>query len=107
MDQSEMGNPTSTPQLPELIRGPNGWSGKCDDFRVVDNVINIKKNSDANFSLTPSVEQRARRVDDEGIFTQHVQLGQNEPIYQLWMSKIGPYLGDWVLGKGRNGASLI
>jgi len=96
-----MGNPTAPPWLPELIRGPNGWSGRCDDFRVVDNVINIR-NSDANSNHTPSAEQRERQVDDEGVFQQHVQLAMNEPIYQLWMNKIGPYLGDWVLGKGRN-----
>ncbi len=101
-----MGNPTAPSRLPELIQGPQGWSGKCDDFRVVDNVINIK-NSDANSNRTPSVEQRERRVDEEGIFQQHVQLAQNEHTYQLWMGKIGPYLGDWVLGKGRHGASLI
>jgi len=96
---------TAPSWLPELIKGPNGWSGRCDVFRVVDNVINIK-NSDANSNRTPSVEQRERRVE-EGIFQQHVQLSSNEHIYQLWMCKIGPYLGDWVLGKGRHGASLF
>jgi len=104
MDQSEMSNPTARP-LPELRKGPNGgWWGKCDEFRVVDNVINIKI-SDANSNRTPTQEQRERRLDDEGNFSQHVHQSSDDHIYQLWMGKIGPYLGDWVLGKGQHGAS--
>jgi len=97
-----MSNPTAR-LLPELRKGPNGWWGKCDEFRVVDNVINIKI-SDANPNRVPTQEQRERRVDDEGDFSQHVQQFRGDHVFELWMGKIGPYLGDWVLGKGRHGA---
>lgn len=97
-----MSNPTARLLL-ELRKGPNGWWGKCDEFRVVDNVMNIKI-SDANPNRVPTQEQRERRVDDEGDFSQHVQQFRGDHVFELWMGKIGPYLGDWVLGKGRHGA---
>ena len=108
MEQSEITNLTLPPEpqdtftLPILEKNANGWEGKCKTFRVVHNVINIKY-SDGNPNRVPSAEQRVRTVDDEGNFSHHVQLSENEEIFQLWMRKIGPYLGDWVLGKGRNG----
>jgi hypothetical protein len=38
-------------------------------------------------------------LDEDGIFSEHVLVPYDDHIYQLWMHKIGPYLGDWVLGK--------
>ena len=114
MDQSEIGNPT-TPHdnivtlVPELRKSKDGWSGKGwsprgETWRVVNNIIKIK-HSDGNPTRAPCFEQRQRMVDDQGNFSVHVLLGQNDPLYQLWMRKIGPYLADWVLGKSRYGAS--
>lgn len=113
MDQSEMGNPTapydsSVMPTPELRKGDRGWSGKGwttkgETWRVVDNVIKIKF-SDADPSRVPTPEQRIRTVDEEGNFSHHVLMSEDHELYQLWMRKIGPYLGDWVLGKGRYGA---
>ncbi|KAI0252016.1 hypothetical protein BJV78DRAFT_1153994 [Lactifluus subvellereus] len=83
-----------------LKKGRNGWNGKCDDFRVIDNVVRIKK-TDARPSHVPSEAQRQLTWDEEGKnFSQHIQLPPDDHLYQLWMFKIGPYLGDWVLGKG-------
>ena len=105
MDQSAMGNLAAPLPFPELRKGLNGWSGKCDEFRVVDNVINIKI-SDGDSNRSPSQEQRELRIDSEGVFSQHVLLSQDHDLYQLWMRKIGPYLGDWVLERGRHGTSI-
>jgi hypothetical protein len=108
MDQSETGNPPAQQEgatsLPRLVHGPNGWTGRSKDFRVFENVIRIKE-SDANPAYVPSEQQRQRTVDEEGNFSQHVELPSNHHLYQLWMDKIGPYLADWVLGKSRNGTS--
>jgi len=107
MEQSEITNLTLPPELqdtftlPTLTRNSNGWEGKCKTFRVVHNVINIK-HSDGDPNRVPSAEQRVRTIDDEGNFSVHVKISENDPLFQLWMHKIGPYLGDWVLGKGRN-----
>ena len=111
--ESEMGHPTvphnNVTLVPELRKGKDGWSGKGwtedgETWRVVNNVIKIKC-SDANPNRVPSWEQRRRTVDDEGNFSQYVQLGEQDGLYQLWMRKIGPYIADWVLGKGIYGAS--
>jgi Transcription-silencing protein, cryptic loci regulator Clr2 len=88
--------------VPLLQRGPNGWSGQGQNFKIVNNVIKIKV-TDASLGHVPSTEQRLRIMDDQGNFSQHVQVGRDDDLYKLWMSKIGPYLADWVLGKGRNG----
>ncbi|KAH9046764.1 hypothetical protein EDB84DRAFT_1435312 [Lactarius hengduanensis] len=37
--------------------------------------------------------------DESGNFSQHVQQFKGDPVFQLWMTKIGPYLADWVLDK--------
>lgn len=92
--------------LPALKKSINGWSGKGDNFRVVENVIKIKK-TDAHPSHVPSEDLRQLTMDNEGIFSQYVQPATGSDIYQLWMRKIGPYLGDWVLGKNRYGAIII
>lgn len=110
--ESETGYPTAPHDMnlvQDLRRGPNGWSGKGwiadrEIWRVWNNIIKIKS-SDANSTRVPGMEQRKRTVDDEGNFSQWVQLGEEEYLYQLWMRKIGPYLADWVLGKGRHGTS--
>lgn len=89
--------------LPRLHHGPDGWSGSGPHFRIVGNVIKIKE-SDANITHVPNEEQRRRVYDEEGNFSEHVQQTTDDRLYQLWMRKIGPYLGDWVLGKGHRGA---
>jgi hypothetical protein len=90
--------------VPKLTRGGDGWNGKSENWRVVDNIIRIK-NSDGSLKHVPTPEQRIRTVDNEGHFSHHVQINSGDPLYQLWVGKIGPYLGDWVLGKARHGAS--
>jgi hypothetical protein len=64
----------------------------------VGNVIKVK-NSDADPSILPSRQQRRKMFDDSGNYSQHVQQARGDPVFQLWMNKIGPYLADWVLDK--------
>jgi hypothetical protein len=87
----------------QLHRGPYGWSGTGNFYRVRDNVIKIK-NSDADKDHVPTQEQRVFAYDAQDNFSQHVLLAKNDDIYQLWMVKIGPCLADWVLGKNPEGA---
>jgi hypothetical protein len=42
-----------------------------------------------------------------GNFSEHVLLQSGDDLYHLWMDKIGPYLGDWVLGMSRYGMFII
>ncbi|KAH9967077.1 hypothetical protein BGW80DRAFT_1562845 [Lactifluus volemus] len=93
------------PLVPLLQRGPTGWFGQGPNYRILDNVIKIKV-TDASLGHRPSELQRLRVMDDQGNFSQHIQVAQNDELYKLWMSKIGPYLADWVLGKGRNASPL-
>ncbi|KAI9464298.1 hypothetical protein F5148DRAFT_186266 [Russula earlei] len=98
MGQSDV-EPQGNPELQyDLKRGQKGWNGKGEFFRVLDNVIRIK-HTDANFQNTPSAEERIRTVDDEGNFSQYSLIEIGSPLHRLWMDKIGPYLGDWVLRK--------
>jgi hypothetical protein len=92
--------------LPVLKKGPDGWSGKAENFNVRGNIIKIKV-TDANPSYLPTEEQRQRTVDKEGNFSQHVQLPVGDDLHHLWMCKIGPYLADWVLEKSRYGAFIV
>ena len=102
----------TAPLVPELRRGENGWSGRGwsadepETWRVVNNIIKIKY-SDGDHSRVPSWEQRQRTVDDERNFSQYLQLDRGNHLYELWMRKIGRYLGDWVLCKNPYGASEI
>jgi hypothetical protein len=91
--------------LPVLRKGRDGWSGKAENFNVRDNVIKIKV-TDANPSYVPTVEQRQLTMDEEGNFSQHVQLNASDDLFQLWMCKIGPYLADWGLNKNPYGAFI-
>jgi len=104
--QSNMGN--STEAQPEenpykLKKGGQGWEGSSEHFRVRYNVIKIK-NTDANPINLPSLEERQWMGDENGNFSHHIPIpfDDSDGLYRLWMDKIGPYLGDWVLGKGRN-----
>ena len=87
----------SSPEY-KLVLGHDGWNGGNRNFRVVDNVIKIKK-TDADPSITPSEEQRHKMYDSTGNFSQHVQLYRKDGLFQLWMHKIGRYVADWVLDK--------
>ena len=92
---------TSTDESPpkyKLELDRNGWKCTSQHFRVVSNVIKIK-NSDAEADITPSEQQRHKTVDHLGNFSQHKQQYRTDPLFQLWMNKIGPYLADWVLDK--------
>ncbi|KAH9983531.1 hypothetical protein BJV74DRAFT_952425 [Russula compacta] len=100
MDNSTSTEPQEGNALPKLLYHPEGWTGSGPHFRVIGNVIKIKE-SDGISTHVPSEQQRRRVYDEEGNCSEHVQLPVNDRIYQLWMNKIGPYLGDWVLGKGR------
>jgi hypothetical protein len=98
-DQSHPNTPTDvSPQDFRLARGHDGWGGGNRRFRVVGNVIKVK-NSDADPSILPSRQQRRKMFDDSGNYSQHVQQARGDPVFQLWMNKIGPYLADWVLDK--------
>ncbi|KAI9432472.1 hypothetical protein H4582DRAFT_1995520 [Lactarius indigo] len=106
MNQSETASPTEeSPPDFQLRRGRDGWSGGNQRFRVVDNMIKIKK-SDADPKHVPSEQQRHKVYDDSGNFSQHVQQFQGDHVFQLWMSKIGPYLADWVLDKRNDPTAL-
>ena len=94
MNQSE----TTARSPTDLYRDGDGWSGANDRFRVVQNVIKIKK-SDADPHIVPSEQQRVKMYDELGNYSQHVQLYNTDYVFQLWMNKIGPYLADWVLDK--------
>ncbi|KAF8471344.1 hypothetical protein DFH94DRAFT_674345 [Russula ochroleuca] len=93
-----MATSTDSQENGQLTLGPDGWEGEGKYFGVRYNVIKIK-NTDAETSHAPSAKQRLGTKDEDGIFSQHEQLEMKDPIYQLWMFKIGPYLADWVLGK--------
>jgi transcription-silencing protein Clr2 (cryptic loci regulator) len=84
-------------------KGPNGYNGTGEHFRVVGSVIGIK-NSDGVGDHLPREDQRQRRMDKEGIFSFYEQQDKDSDMYRDWMWKIGPYLADWVLGLPRNGA---
>lgn len=88
-----------------LHQSLNGWSGGNERFRVVDNMIKIKK-SDADPKNVPSEQQRRKLYDESGNFSQHVQQFKGDPVFQLWMTKIGPYLADWVLDKRNDPTAL-
>jgi len=101
MNQSEMGN--SSGAQPEgnpyrLQRGVNGWSGSTESFGVRLNIIKIKY-SDADPNNVPPEEERLYTIDQGGNFSQHLLIGPGHDLHRLWMDKIGPYLGHWVLGK--------
>lgn len=99
MDQSHTNTPTDeSPQDFRLARGYDGWGGGNRNFRVVGNMIKIK-NSDADPNILPTEQQRRKMYDESGNYSQHVQQYQKDPVFQLWMSKVGPYLADWVLDK--------
>jgi Transcription-silencing protein, cryptic loci regulator Clr2 len=102
IDATEENKPTS---LPVLRRDPNGWEGQGENFNVHLSIIKIKT-TDGNPSYVPSEEQRLRTMDEDGIFSQYVQLPSSDSTFQLWMRKIGPYLADWVLGKRRYGTFI-
>jgi len=108
MNQSDMANSTGQQEnvipLPQLEKGPNGWSGKFKHFRVSENVIRIK-NTDADISHIPSAGQRQWSEDEEGNFSVYEEITESDNhLYQLWMNKVGPYLADWVLHKSPHGA---
>jgi hypothetical protein len=52
----------------------------------------------------PSPEESEWMVNEK---SHHVEILLGDDHYRLWMDKIGPYLGDWVLGEGRNGMFII
>ncbi len=107
MNQSETSSSTEeSPSDFHLKRGRDGWSGKNKRFRVVNNVIKIKE-SDANASILPTEQQRHKMYDESGNFSQHVQQYKGDHVFQLWMSKIGPYLADWVLDKRNDRACFL
>jgi hypothetical protein len=101
MNQSES---THSPSV--LYRDGGGWSGGNDRFRVVENVIKIKK-SDGYPNIVPTEQQRVKMYDQFGNFSQHIQLYNTDPVFQLWMNKIAPYLADWVLDKRNDRAWLF
>jgi hypothetical protein len=84
------------------LKTQEGYEGSSEHFGVKLNVIKIK-NSDAVVGNWPTEEQRKRTVVD-GKFSQHKLKEPGDDTYQWWMSKIGPYLADWVLGLPRYGA---
>lgn len=99
MNQSESTNASDeSPSNFSLNRRSNGWSGQSEHFRVVGNVIKIKT-SDADVNILPTEQQRRKMYDETGNYSQHVEQYKGDPVFQLWMSKIGPYLADWVLDK--------
>ena len=111
MNQSDTNNsteeyPAQSPQEFRLRRTNDGWTGKHENFRVVNNVIKIKY-SDADENIAPTEQQRRKMYDASGNYSQHKQLFQEDHVFQLWMSKIGPYLADWVLNKRNDGAWLF
>jgi len=59
-------------------------------------VIKIK-NSDGDPSIVPTEQQRRKTYDEFGNYSQYVQQYKTDDVFQLWMSKIGPYLADWAL----------
>jgi len=106
---SNMGN--STEAQPEenpyrLTKGERGWSGSGEHFGVQDNVIDVE-HSDASPNNEPSENQRRRTVNEDGDFSEHVLLRPGDNHYRRWMDTIGPYLGDWVLGKGFYGMFVV
>lgn len=104
MNQSDTNNSIEeAPQNFRLRRTNNGWSGKNEHFRVVDNVIKIKY-SDADPNIVPTEQQRRKMYDESGNYSLHKLLEKGDHVFQLWMSKIGPYLADWVLDKRNDGA---
>lgn len=106
MNQSENSDLTEeSPSDFRLDRGPDGWSGGNTRFRAVGNVIKIKK-TDADANILPTEQQRRKMYDDLGNYSQHVQQYPKDPVFQLWMSKIGPYLADWVLDKRNDPTSF-
>jgi len=109
MDQPNMGNsievqPEDNPY--NLKKGEKGWSGSSEHFGVRYNVIKIK-DSDGDQMNVPSLEQRRKIYDENGNFSQHVLLQPGDDIYNLWMDKVGPYLGYWVLDKGFYGMFVV
>jgi hypothetical protein len=110
MDQSVRANSTGSQESvtpPQLEWSSDGWSGRNEHFRVVKNIIKIKK-TDADISNIPTERQREWNMDEEGIFSVYEEIKEwDNHIYQLWMGKMGPYLADWVLGKSPNGAFFI
>ncbi|KAF8267434.1 hypothetical protein EI94DRAFT_1801674 [Lactarius quietus] len=106
MNQSDTTNSTDeTPPTFRLRRGFDGWGGGNKYFRVVGNVIKIKK-SDAEKDIVPTEQMRRKMYDHSGNFSQHVQQYKTDHVYQLWMNKIGPYLADWVLDKRNDPTAL-
>ena len=108
MNQSDIIDSTeeSPPDFRLHLVKNEGWKGGNANFRVLGNVIKIK-NSDAEATILPTIEQRRKMYDSLGNYSHHIQAFPNEPIFQLWMSKIGPYLADWVLGKRNDRAWLF
>lgn len=106
LDPNSQGNEAQ----PHWDRGPirtnDGYEGSNENFRVMVNVIKIKKTDAVNDHL-PSEEQRQFSVDNEGTFSQYEQQAVGSETYQLWMRKIGPYLADWVLRLPRRGAFFL
>jgi hypothetical protein len=106
LDPLDPGSPEDVTE-PEWDMGPfkgdNGYQGRSKHFNVRFNVIKIK-NTDAEAGNMPSEEQREFRVDEERKFSQHERQEMGDDVFQLWMSKIGPYLADWVLHLPRHGA---
>jgi hypothetical protein len=81
----------------------DGYEGSNQHFGVRVNVIKIK-NTDAVLGHMPSEEQQQLSVNKKGKFSKYEQQKMGDETYQLWMSKIGPYLADWVLHLPRHGA---
>lgn len=106
LDQLDPESPEDVTE-PEWEKGPfksnDGYNGKSKHFNVRLNVIKIK-NTDAVAGNMPSEEQREFRVDEKQNFSQHERQEMGDGVFQLWMSKIGPYLADWVLRLPRHGA---
>jgi hypothetical protein len=86
------------------IKSHAGYTGSNEHFGVRENVIKIK-NSDGVLDHIPSEEQR-RGTEEDGKFSQYELQKTRDDTYQLWMNKIGPYLGDFALGLPRRGAFL-
>lgn len=92
---------------PQWDQGPwkshDGYIGRNDHFGVKFNIIKIKT-TDAVVGNLPSEDLRERTYNDEGVFSYYEEQKQGDHVYQLWMSKMGPYLADWGLNLPRRGA---